>query len=555
MKRIYLILVVLLASAQCTFSQFNWADYSHSYTDGTFDEPNSIRIITAIKSVNDHYWDDTTGNLLFSPFAKDSAFKAERPSSLILRSVFDTSKVHFVLRGVDEYNANEYEYCVYEYNGRILVPYTTINRFADQELKKSSGSPKMAYLGSFVAPLGKTIVVDVRSIRSKKIISTAAISWKALKPFITSIYTTGELNTFLNKLSRPYESDTQNSQEGKYKISDVDQETGLNKKLKIAAKDNSLIFLLKGKVTSKDQVEYALVKNNKVEVTWKPNDFDNNFVWLNELKPGDYILKIRYAIQPTHITEFQFEIEPAWYQGKLFMVICGILLAGCGGAFIFLMLYLRQKQTTEWAQLNRTKAQLELRSIYAQLNPHFIFNSLSSIQGLVNRKDIDGANRYLADFAQLMREAIVNNNKELTSLQEELRMLDTYLKLEQLRFGFQYKIEVDAEIDTSITEVPTLFLQPLVENAVKHGISGLQQQGKINLNIRKLHNDLLISIHDNGKGFNEQEVQAGYGLKLTKERIALLNKLSNDQFIYMEVKHELGDNGTWIELKFSNWFL
>jgi len=218
------------------------------------------------------------------------------------------------------------------------------------------------------------------------------------------------------------------------------------------------------------------------------------------------------------------------------------------------MLYLRQKKQAEQAQLNKTKAQLELKSIYAQLNPHFIFNAISSIQGLINKQDIVGANQYLTDFAQLMREAIINTDKDLISLHEELRTLNTYLKLEQLRFNFKYDIQVDESIDTYITEVPTLLLQPLVENAVKHGVSGLDTRGQIGINFTKMDNDMLVSVQDNGNGFSEKPASTGYGLKLTRERISLMNTLSKDQNISLEIKTQ-PDPGTTIEIKFSNWFL
>jgi LytS/YehU family sensor histidine kinase len=111
---------------------------------------------------------------------------------------------------------------------------------------------------------------------------------------------------------------------------------------------------------------------------------------------------------------------------------------------------------------------------------------LSSIQGLVNQQDFKGANEYLTDFAQLIRSLLINNAKAETPLQREIYTLETYLKLEKLRFGFSYSIEIDENIDLSAISIPSLLWQPLVENAVKHGVAMLEASGRINILFIKL---------------------------------------------------------------------
>ena len=188
------------------------------------------------------------------------------------------------------------------------------------------------------------------------------------------------------------------------------------------------------------------------------------------------------------------------------------------------------------------------------MNPHFIFNALSSIQGLINKQDIKGANNYLSDFAKLMRESLNNNNNEQTPLKQELSILDTYLKLEQLRFGFKYEISIDENINVYETDIPSLLLQPLVENAVKHGVSDLGDKGLIILNIHKQQDDMVIAISDNGKGFSPDQSTNGFGLRLTTDRIKLLNELLKGQQITFEVKGN-SPGGAKIYLTFKNWFL
>jgi LytS/YehU family sensor histidine kinase len=212
----------------------------------------------------------------------------------------------------------------------------------------------------------------------------------------------------------------------------------------------------------------------------------------------------------------------------------------------------RQKALVELSK--KASLQLEIKAIHAQFNPHFVFNALNSIQGLINKEDIAGANKYLSVFGQLMRNSLANSDKNLISLSEEIDILETYLKLEQLRFGFTYKVEVSKDINVYETEIPSLLLQPLIENAIKHGISGLRENGIIDLSFKRDSNDMLVTLTDNGKGFLLQEKSGGYGLKLTVERIKLMNRVLKGQSIQFEIKASLG-SPTKVYLIFSNWFL
>ena len=139
------------------------------------------------------------------------------------------------------------------------------------------------------------------------------------------------------------------------------------------------------------------------------------------------------------------------------------------------------------------------------------------------------------------------------SISTEMKILENYLNLEKLRFGFNYQIIASEHIDTNAIEIPSLFLQPLVENAVKHGISALQEKGQLVVSFEKSHNDMLVVVKDNGMGFNENEGTNGFGLQLTKERIKLLNQTLNEQDISMIVSRN--DHQTQITIQFKNWFI
>jgi LytS/YehU family sensor histidine kinase len=134
-----------------------------------------------------------------------------------------------------------------------------------------------------------------------------------------------------------------------------------------------------------------------------------------------------------------------------------------------------------------------------------------------------------------------------------MALMDHYLKLEQLRFGFTYHILADAAINKDAIEVPSLLLQPVIENAVKHGISGLYEDGLLRVHCTVKQNDLVVTVEDNGAGYEANNNPAGYGLKLTRERITLINKILREQSIEWGISKK--DNGTTVHFEFKNWLL
>ena len=283
---------------------------------------------------------------------------------------------------------------------------------------------------------------------------------------------------------------------------------------------------------------------------WQKNEFDGHFIWLKNLPPGEYRLDMRYSIQSQHVTSYSFRIKPAWHQTTAFKLVAGSLIAAFLGFIVLLLRARRQKQLLLAEQQKKEKAETEIKAIRAQLNPHFVFNALNSIQGLINKAEIDKANNYLADFANLMRDVLNGNNNENNELYREIQTLESYLKLEQLRFHFAYKIDTGRIINLSEIQVPSLLLQPLVENAIKHGISVLQDKGKIEIVFIQSNNDLLVRVTDNGKGFDTRHAAQGYGLKLTRQRIALINDMSKTHSIVMDIDTR---TGTTVNLTFKNW--
>ena len=194
-------------------------------------------------------------------------------------------------------------------------------------------------------------------------------------------------------------------------------------------------------------------------------------------------------------------------------------------------------------------AKLQLNSIRSQLNPHFLFNALSGIQNLMNKNEIDNANNYLSKFARLTRNVL--DDKELISLSQEKTLLDDYLQMEQLRFGFKYEINCLEMLDLDNIEIPSMLLQPFVENAVKHGISQKANDGKIIITFIKQANDLVLTVTDNGNGFDTEKKNNGLGLQLSESRVELLNSIYKENRFILAIKSTT--KGTKISLSLSDW--
>lgn len=293
-------------------------------------------------------------------------------------------------------------------------------------------------------------------------------------------------------------------------------------------------------------MQYLLASGRIKDSVWQTT---GHTLFLSDFKPGAYYtLLVRYKSAPGNMQTYTFHTMPKWYQATKYkyIVAAAIVLAVIG--LILLLYRIRLKKE------KRKNAYLQngLRSIRSQLNPHFIFNALSSIQGLINKNDIPGANHYLTEFSSLLRESLRNNDKELVPLDSELKILETYLKLEQLRFHFQYEITIDQAIDKNAIEIPALLLQPLIENAIKHGVAGLQEKGSVTIAFNTNNKNLVVSIADNGNGFIQDAATQGLGLKLTKDRIRLLNQSFKKQPIQLYIETAY-NNGTTVHLDFENW--
>lgn len=221
--------------------------------------------------------------------------------------------------------------------------------------------------------------------------------------------------------------------------------------------------------------------------------------------------------------------QTAWFILLSVLVIIGItwLLAAQWNK------RLRKKERTE-RSIQEKLQELEQKALRAQMNPHFIFNSLNSIQGFIMDNDADSANKYLSSFARLIRQTLDNSMHPVISVEDELRYLSTYLQLEELRFKnkFRWEAKADSSVAVSQAFIPGMVIQPFVENAIRHGIQNRQgNDGKVDILFYREGEWLCCKITDNGPGRAvSQSIKTGQhieyqsrGMDLTTERIDILN--------------------------------
>ena len=209
----------------------------------------------------------------------------------------------------------------------------------------------------------------------------------------------------------------------------------------------------------------------------------------------------------------------------------------------------RERETArlalETAQLETKLAEARLDALKMQLHPHFLFNTLNSISVLM-RDDREAANRMLVRLSELLRIALRSEGAQEVSLKDELEFLRGYLEIEQVRFQDRLQVAFDVEKETLDAQVPNLILQPLVENAIRHGIAPRAEAGLIQIQARRENGFVEISVSDNGAGLGDKsKTSEGIGLKNTRER---LEKLYGEEQKF-EITSGAGDAGLKVRIK------
>jgi len=283
------------------------------------------------------------------------------------------------------------------------------------------------------------------------------------------------------------------------------------------------------------------------------------------LPSGKYKLQIKainkFGVQ-SDTQEVEFEIEKKmhekwWFQLATILLVASMVLL----ASWFRIRHIRGMEERK-RLINQKILELEQMALRAQMNPHFIFNCLNSIQSYIVRNDSQGANFYLSQFARLVRLTLDNASRVFLSLKEEVAYLSSYIELEKLQYGssFEYSIQIAPTIKPEELEIPNMILQPYVENAIKHGLRKFKANGKLLISFQLANNNSVLKcqIEDNGPGIEyvsthfSRKNYTSKGMSITQQRLSLLNKNSDSGNIKVLIedlsKYEL--TGTRVSICF-----
>jgi len=200
--------------------------------------------------------------------------------------------------------------------------------------------------------------------------------------------------------------------------------------------------------------------------------------------------------------------------------------------------------TKKTAQLTTQKklAEYELYALRSQMNPHFVFNSLAAIQYYINENDFVTSDKYLVKFSKLIRQFFEFSKEEEISLANELQLLENYLEIEKMRFKdkLNFTFSIDPNLDVQNTMIPSMLLQPVVENAVNHGIFNKEDMGTVHLNFKQLKcNQIRIDIEDDGVGISNTKKKENRKINssmILQERLAVLNASKNWKSSYAAIE-------------------
>ena len=255
------------------------------------------------------------------------------------------------------------------------------------------------------------------------------------------------------------------------------------------------------------------------------------------LSPGNYTILLRAANAngdfATDNISIHFIIHPPFWKTNWFLLLSLLLT----GFFIYRLFKRRVNIVKRKAALQQQMSELEMKALRAQMNPHFIFNSLNSIQECIVTKNTDAAYNYLSQFSKLVRRILENSGKETVPLKEEQELMQWYLSLEQLRFTDEFTFSIQNNCSNPLIEIPSMIVQPFIENALWHGLANKPGKKNIALVFNDDDNGILIEITDNGIGRKAAALlprrpdKQSMGLEITKERLQNYSHASSIEII------------------------
>ncbi|MFZ1530486.1 MAG: histidine kinase [Ferruginibacter sp.] len=264
-----------------------------------------------------------------------------------------------------------------------------------------------------------------------------------------------------------------------------------------------------------------------------------NHVSYSALKPGSYTFRVKAANNDGlwgEETILAITIKPPFYASWWFILLAVVLASGLFYLWNRLRVQQARKEEQLKASFQQQLAETEMKALRAQMNPHFVFNSLNSIQKYILKNEHFEASQYLTKFSRLMRLILDQSNQNNIPLSSEIELLKLYVEMEALRFDhkFDYDISADDDIHTETMSIPSMLIQPYVENAIWHGLLHKEQRGKLYINFSKdSDGNLEVTVDDDGVGrqkaaaFKSKQVlkKKSYGMQITEDRMAIINRI------------------------------
>jgi ligand-binding sensor domain-containing protein len=301
------------------------------------------------------------------------------------------------------------------------------------------------------------------------------------------------------------------------------------------------------------------------EESWSPVT-TNRYATYSFIDHGEYDFEVRATNNSgewSEISRMQVIILPPFWLTWWFILLS--IVAGIGLLILFFQIRIRaikQKQENEKLSFKNRLLFLEQQSLNASMNRHFIFNSLNSIQYFINSSNKLAANKYLTSFAKLIRKNLDSSqaNNFIVTLKEEIERIELYLSLEKMRFEgkFEYKIDLDENIDTESIEIPSMILQPFVENSIIHGVLPVDRKGNIRIHIYLEFGFLVLELTDDGMGIDKSltlkktskdSSHDSMGMEITSRRIDLIRKLTGENLMIIGPFQTNDDKGNSLGTK------
>lgn len=316
--------------------------------------------------------------------------------------------------------------------------------------------------------------------------------------------------------------------------------------------NNIHIFFSSSDFVNSDKTHYRY-RLSRINTDWVETDPGTRNVNYSNLKPGRYLFELQATGRDgswTGTKELRISLKPFYYQTIAFKILIYTLLILLISGFIMI----RIRQLNQIAEQKQNE--LRLQSLQGQMNPHFIFNSLNSINYFISKNDALSANRYISDFSILIRSILYNFGSDYISFEKEAESIGEYLKIEHLRFGdkFDYTISMNPDIPHCQFKVSPGLVQPFIENAIWHGVRGLtERKGTIKIKWELINEKLLCTVEDDGIGRKNAEAmkskidpKVSRGISIVGERLAIINKLrkSNYQIIITDLYPDMQEAGT-----------